>query len=146
MMTSAKNKALPGDLVGQATADSEQKAIDNAKYQLARAMSFMVKDVVDAAVAAGTIQSAPAETFRQGVNTALARVSISGSKLGSGVGSGKVYWAVYSMGKADVVRVINQAVSASKQAYPNLAGVSTFTIDRYIDQAYSTHSAREWKN
>jgi len=145
MIASAKNGAPSDALVGQATGDSEQKAIDNAKYQLARAMSFIVKDMVDAAVAEGVIQSAPAETFRQGVNTALGRINLSAAvKQGSGVGSGKVYWAVYSMDKPEVVKVINQAVSASKQAYPNT--VNAFTVDKYIDKAYSTYQAREWKN
>jgi len=143
MMASAKNGAPDGALVGQATGSSEQMADADAKYQLTRAMSFIVKDMVDAAVAAGTIQSGPAETFRQGVNTALTRISLSAAvKQGSGVGSGKVYWAVYSMSKAEVIRVINQAVTASKQAN---SGVNAFTIDKLIDQAYATHQAREWK-
>jgi len=143
MMANAKNNAPAGALVGQATGSTEQLANEDAKYQLARAMSFIVKDTVDAAVAAGVLQSAPAETFRQGVNTALGRINLSAAvKQGSGVGSGKVYWAVYSMEKAEVIKVINQAVNASKQANP---AASAFTIDKWIDQAYATHSAREWK-
>jgi hypothetical protein len=144
MMSGAKNGAPMDTLVGQATGDSEQKAADNAKYQLARAMSFIVKDMVDATVASGVIQSAPAETFRLGVNTALTRINLSGAvKQGSGVGSGKVYWAVYYMDKSEVIKVINQAVTASKQANP---GAAAFSVEKYIDQAYATHAAREWKN
>jgi len=144
MMANAKNGAPADALVGQATGDSEQRAEANAKYQLARAMSEMVKDMVNAAVAAGVLQSAPAETFRQGVNTALTRNNLTGAvKRGAGVGSGKVYWAVYSMDKAEVIRVINNAVTASKQVNTT---ANAFTIDKYIDNAYSTHQAREWKN
>jgi len=144
MMANAKNNAPADALVGQATGDSEQKAEANAKYQLARAMGEMVKDMVNAAVTAGVFQSATAETFRQGVNTALIRNNLIGAvKLGAGVGSGKVYWAVYSMDKAEVIRVINNAVNASKQV--NTAA-NAFTIDKWIDNAYKTYQAREWKN
>jgi len=144
MMSSAKSNA-PGDaLVGQATGTDAQKAEANAKYQLARAMSAMVKDMVDAAVAANVIQSAAAETFRKGVDTALVRNNLTSAvKQGAGVGKGKVYWAVYYMGKTEVIKVINNAVAASKQVNTN---VSAFTIDKYIDKAYSTHQPRDWKN
>lgn len=142
-MASAKNGAPSGTLVGQATGNSAQLAEADAKYQLARAMSFIVKDMVDASVAAGTIQSGPAGMFRQGVNTALTRINLTSAvKQGSGVGKGKVYWAVYYMNKTDVIRVITQAVNVSKQANP---GVAAFSIEKNIDQAYATQSAKEWK-
>jgi hypothetical protein len=145
MMSKAKNSAPSGALVGQATGNTDQKADSDAKYQLVRGMSAMVKDMVDAAVADKTLQAgAPTETFRQGVVTALTRISLSSAKkLGSGQGSGKVYWAVYSMDKSDVTRVLTQAVNASKQLN---ASASAFTIDKYINAAYANQSGREWKN
>jgi len=144
MMASAKKSAPSDALIGQAIGDSDQKAEANAKYQLARAMSEMVKDMVNSAVAAGVLQANTAETFRQGVNTALVRNNLTAAaKQGSGVGKGKVYWAVYYMGKVEVVKVINNAVTASKQVNP---GAGAFTTDKWIDQAYATYSAREWKN
>jgi len=141
MMASAKNGAPDGALVGQATGSSEQMADADAKYQLTRAMSFIVKDMVDAAVA--VIDSVVADQFRQqGVNTALGKLNLSGAvKQGSGKGKDG-YWAVYSMDKSEVTRAINQAVASGKAAFPAAA---PFTIEGRIDKAYAAQAAKEWK-
>jgi len=142
-MGSAARNAPEGTLIGQAAGSSAQAAESDAKYQLARAMSFMVKDLVDDSVAANAIEYNAAEAFRQGVNTALGRNSLSAAvKEGSGEGAGKVFWAVYYMEKAEVIKVINQAVTASKSLHPAAAD---FTIEGRIDRAYATYAAREWK-
>jgi hypothetical protein len=144
MMASARRNAPEGTVVGQATGSDASKADSDAKYQITRAISFMVKDMVEEAVAADVVEYTPAEAFRQGVNTALTRISMSAAvRQDSGMGSGKVYWAVYYMDKSEVVKVINQAVAASKAVNPDAAA---FSIEDRIDKAYSTHAAREWKN
>jgi hypothetical protein len=145
MMASAKRSAPEGTVVGQASGSSADKAVSDAKYQIARAMSFMVKDMVDAAVAANKIDFTSAESFRQNVNTALTRNSLSAAvKQDSGVGSGKVYWAVYYMDKSEVLKVINSCVTAAK-ALPANSKAAAFDTDGF-NAAYATFSAREWKN
>jgi len=142
-MASAKNKAPEGAVVGQATGSSLKQAEDSAKSQIARAMTFIVKDMVDAAVAAGKIQQTAADDFRAGVNTTMRNSGLPGTqKVESGEGKGKQFYAVYYMEKADVVKVINSAVTAAKAQHPQAA---SFTTDG-IDAAYRTYSAREWKS
>jgi len=143
MMASAKRNTPNGSLVGQATGSSAQQANANAKVQLARAIDFMVADMVDKAVASNKLASAAGQELKKGVSTALGRSNLAAAvKQDEGVGSGKVYWAVYYMDKSEVIKTINQVVALGKQTYPSAAA---FTVDG-IDAVYATFSAREWKN
>jgi hypothetical protein len=149
-MASAKSSAPAGTLVGQATApkgsskdETMKKSETSAKSQLVRAMTFIVKDMVDEAVTAGTVAAAVAEDFRLGINSNLSRSNLNGAvKAGQGEGAGGVWYTVLYMDKAEVVKEINTAVNASKQANP---AAGAFTTDN-IDKAFSTYADREWKN
>jgi len=147
-MTGARRSAPEGALVGQAavTGDKDNGAKNaeaEAKYQLARAMSFMVKDMVDAAVAEGIIPAGPAEEFRQAVNSALTKNTMTAAQsLGQGAGAKNVYWAVVCMDKADVFALINQLVTTAKPQFPP---VTAFSTANRIDKAYEAQAAKEWK-
>jgi hypothetical protein len=148
MMSSAKNSTPPGTLVGQGTAKesskdaSTKKSQDNARFQLVRAMSFIVKDLVDDSVASGRLSSGVAEDFRQGINTALSRSILSNAvKQDQGFGAGDTAWTVLYMEKADVLKEINSAVNIAKQNF----AAGNFNTDGF-DAKYNTYSAREWKN
>jgi hypothetical protein len=145
MMGSAKRNAPEGTLIGQASGTTQSKVDSDAKYQITRAISFIVKDMVDEAVEAKVMVYGPAEEFRQSVNTALTRISLSAAvKQDSGMGSGKVYWAVYYLEKSETIKVINTAVNAAKAAHPGAA--DSFSIDTGINKAFNAAANREWKN
>jgi outer membrane murein-binding lipoprotein Lpp len=149
-MANAKSSAPAGTLVGQATApkgaskdETMKKSESNAKYQLVRGMSAMVKSMLDEAVAEGRVPSGEADEFFRGVETSLSRAALSSAvKAGQGEGAGGAWFTVLYMDKAEVVKQINTSVNASKQANP---GAAAFTTDN-IDNAYNTYAAREWKN
>ena len=148
MMSSAKNSAPDGALVGQATAKekskdaSAKKAEETAKFQLRRAMSFIVKELVDDAVTAGKLSSGVAEDFRQSINVALTRVQLNGAvKQDSGFGAGDTAWAVYYMEREDVRRAVNAAVDAAKKEHP----AGAFNTDGF-NAKYAAAVNREWKN
>ena len=149
MMASAKGNAPDGSLIGQGTGtagkDKEaaaKKAQENARFQLVRAMSAIVKDLVDEAVAQGKLTSGTGEEFRQSVNTALTRSTLPGAvKVDSGFGAGDVAWCVYYLEKADVLKIINAAVNAAKE----VVSAGPFNTNNF-DAKYGPVAAKEWKN
>jgi len=150
MMSSAKGNAPDGSLIGQGTAPTtgkdkdaaEKKAQDNARFQLVRAMTFIVKDLVDEAVAQGRLTSGTGEEFRQSVNTALSRSTLPGAtKVDSGFGAGDVAWCVYYLDKGDVLKIINAAVNAAKE----VVSAAAFNTNNF-DAKYGPVAAKEWKN
>jgi predicted nucleic-acid-binding protein len=144
MMRSAKSSAPDGTLIGQASGSVATKAETDAKYQVTRAIGFIVQEMINEAVEAKVIAYTPAEEFRQSVNTALLRNNLSAAvKQDSGVGAGKVYWAVYYLEKADAIKVINSAVTAAKELHPAAAAFST---EAGINKAFNAAANREWKN
>jgi len=141
-MASARRGVPEGTLVSQATGPDAQKAESEAKGALVRAMSSMVKEMADEAVAAGRLQSSVANDFRGRVNLALSRSSLSGAVKQEAGGKGKEFWAVYYMDKSAVVREITSAVTAAKEVVPAAAA---FNLDG-MDKAYVNAIARDWKN
>jgi len=149
MMSSAKGNAPDGSLIGQGTGTAgkdkdaaAKKAQDNARFQLVRAMTFIVKDLVDDAVAQGRLTSGTGEEFRQSVNTALSRSTLPGAtKVDSGFGAGDVAWCVYYIEKGDVLKIINSAVNAAKE----VVSAGPFNTNNF-DAKYGPVAAREWKN
>jgi hypothetical protein len=153
MMEEARNGAPDGTLIGQATAtivkgsskdEALKKSETSAKSQLIRAMVSMAKDMVDEAVAAGTMDYNTAEEFRLGVNANLSRSNINGAqKAGQDEAANGVCWTVLYMQKSDVVKEINEAVNASKVAFP---GAAAFSTEEGINKAFNVQAAKEWKN
>jgi len=148
MMSSAKNNAPDGSLIGQGTAKekdkdaSMKKAESNARFQLVRAMSYIVKELVDDAVSAGRLTTGVAEDFRQSINTALTR-SILGNavKQDSGFGADNTAWVVFYLSKGDTLKEINNAVNAAKE----LHAAGPFNTNGF-DAKFDAAIAREWKN
>jgi PBP1b-binding outer membrane lipoprotein LpoB len=148
MLAEAKNKAPDDSLVGQGTGTAgkdtdaaAKKAEENAKFQFRRAMSWIVKEMVDDAVTAGRLTSGVAEDFRQSINTAITRVQLTGAtKADAGIAAGNVAWAVYYMEKGDALKAVTACVNAAKQDHP----AGAFTLDGF-DAKFKAAAAREWK-
>ena len=148
MLAEAKNKAPEGSLVGQGTGTAgkdtdaaAKKAEENAKFQFRRAMSWIVKEMVDDAVTAGRLSSGVAEDFRQSINTAITRVQLTGAtKADAGIAAGNVAWAVYYMEKGDVLKAVTACVNAAKQDHP----AGAFNLDGF-DAKFKAAANREWK-
>jgi len=140
----APNNSLVGLAAVKANKNTGPKLAETqAKYQLARAMTFMLKDMVDDAVAKGQVQSGPAEEFRAAINDALSKNSLpSAVKLGDGPAKSGMYWAAYCMSKEDVVKLLGDAVNGAKARFP---AMGAFTIDGRIDAAYATQSSKKWE-
>jgi len=149
-MASARKSAPDNVLVGMATAKessaeaSVKKAESNAKLQLARGMTSMVRNMIKTDTDAGKLTAAVAPDFQQSVLSQLTKSKLDGaSKQGSGSGKGGEGWAVYYLEKADVIKEINDAVRVAKGA---IKGSEGFTTDGKIDAEFRTASNRDWKN
>jgi hypothetical protein len=148
LMSSAKNGAPDGTLVGQATAKagskdaSLKKSQESALFQLVKGMVAISRDLVDDSVAAGRLSSSVKDGFLQDITTALTRSALNGAvKKDQGFGAGDVAWSVYYMEKSEVLREITNAVNAAKQNH----AAGNFNLDGF-DAKYSSIAAREWKN
>jgi len=142
-MASARKNAPDGALVGMATDSDAAKVDARAKRQLGRAISSIVKNMIDADIAAGKLTPEAASKFQESVLLTVTSSKLEGAEKLGGNSKGKEAWAAYYIEKAAVVKEINAAVSAAKAAYPAASG---FTIEGKIDQEFRTAAARDWKN
>jgi hypothetical protein len=148
MMASAKGNAPDGSLVGQGTGTAGKdkdaamkKAEQNARFQLVRGLTFVIKDLVDEAVAQGRLTSSTGEEFRQGVNTALSRSTLPGAtKVDSGFGSGDVAWCIFYLEKGDALKIATSAVNAAKE----VVSAGPFNLNNF-DAKFAAAAGREWK-
>jgi len=148
LMSSAKNNAPDGTLIGQGSAKekdkdaSEKKAQERALFGLAKGMIYIVGELVDEQVASGRLASSVSDEFRQLVTTILSRTVIRDAvKVDSGFGSGDTAWAVYYLTKADTLKAINVAVNSAKEQ----VAAGNFNTSNF-DAKYAAAIAREWKN
>jgi len=148
LMSSAKNNAPAGTLVGQAigTAGKDQaaatkKAEQNAANQLVRGLSYIVSEMIDEQSAGGRVSAAVAPEFKQKINVGLSRVSIAEAvKVDSGVGSGDVGWAVYYLTKDEAQKILTKVVNLAKEE----VAAGNFNFSNY-DAMFAKAAAREWK-
>lgn len=140
---SSRGSAPAGTLVASGTGKDAAAAEKAAKEQLIRAMTSMALSMVqDAATAKEIVGNTNA--LEQAVTTALSRAALNAAvKHGSGEGSGKVFWSVLYMEKAEVLREIDRAVTAAKQSTP---GMDTFSTTSRRDATYDRFASRQWGN
>jgi hypothetical protein len=121
-----------------ATADSE------AEVQLIQAMTSMLQNMIDQAVAADEITTDTAQALFSGATRILIISVLDGAvRHNRGVGQGDVYWTVMYMEKTQVVDEISRAVAAAILA---TTGAESFSIDSRIDEEFQKAIAIKWTN
>ena len=142
LMAGAKGSAPMGALVGQAAAGNQTTAERNAMNQLKRAMNYIAGQLVDAQVQSGRVSSAVSSDLKTNIATALDRGSLEGAqKVDSGADSTGRGWAVYSIDKANALKLITAAVNTAKDA----VSAGNFNPNQGYDDAYNKAAGMEWK-
>jgi len=147
LMSSAKNNAPIGTLVGQGSVKekdkdaSEKKARERAYFQLVRGLSYITKEMIDEQVASGRLSSSVSGDFERLVATALSRSSLGNAvRQESGFGADNTAYCVFYLTKADALKEVTNAVNAAKEQ----VAAGNFNLDNF-DAKYAVAAAREWK-
>jgi len=138
LAASAKGDAPAGTLIGQGTAKegskdaSEKKAKDRALFALAKGMNSVAEKMVDDAVKAGKVNSGTdANELKSTMLAALSKSSLGGvQKVDGGIVGKDEAWVVYTLDKGEVLKEIQKAIDAAKDAKKAPRSFDTSDFDK----------------